>query len=264
MAGIEALGLRLSLGGFRAQEKSSLQKIASGDLVSRAANNAAALAVSEGLNSQVRSANQGVRNLSDGIGAVRVAESALSETSNLLGRLRELAVQGQNGTLNSRQRASVQREFDALASEVTRIAENTSFNGRKLLDGSTSGDQAITFEDGQSSDVPALSVEDQSSSSLGIDNVDVFAPTALDQIDAAIQSVSSARADLGVVENRLSSGIRTLQVQSENTLAAFSRIRDVDFAKETATVQRNILLAQTAIATQVHARLGPEALLKLI
>ncbi|MCG8589963.1 MAG: flagellin FliC [Proteobacteria bacterium] len=260
-----SIGLRnLAETSVRLQRR--FESLASGSRIARAAADAAGLAISERLRALVASRGQGVRNLSDGLSATRIAEGALDETSNLLGRLRELSVQAQNGTLSDDNRAVLQQEFDALTEEISRVAGSTDFNGRALLDGSTSGADAIEFEDGTDGVAPpiSLAIGDQSAASLGVDGLDVADPSTLDALDSAIASVASTRGRIGSVENRLESATRSLRNEIENLSAAESRIRDADFASETAGLASELVKRQAGVAVQIQARFSPQVVLRLL
>lgn len=240
--------------------RGSFERLASGSRIPRASADAAGLAISERLRAQSASLAQGMRNLNDGISAARVAEGALDESSNILGRLRELSIQSQNGTLNAQQRQVIQREFDSLSDELSNISQSTDFNGQALLDGSDS----IEVVDGTGGEPTEVGVEDQSAAALGVEGLDASDPASLDRIDAAISQVASARADLGASENRLASQARSQFVAYENTQAAESRIRDTDFARETSNLIGKRLLQQAAIAVRAQANVGARASLQLL
>ena len=254
MTGLSFLNRQSS--GLRA----SLERLASGSRIPRASADAAGLAISEALRAQGASYAQGVRNLNDGISAARMAEGALDESSSLLGRMRELSIQAQNGTLNSDQKAVIQQEYDSLSEQLTHISQSTDFNGNAMLDGS----QSLEIVDGSGGDATSVSGGDQSAASLGVAGTDASDPASLDAIDAAIAQVSSARADLGATENRLASQARSQMIAMENTMAAESRIRDADFAKESSEAIGKRLLQEAAIAVRAQANVGARAALQLL
>ena len=153
--------------------RKTLEKLSSGRRINAAADDAANLAISEKLRALERGFQQGIRNLNDGISVARTAEGALSETSNLASRMRELTIQAGNGALGDAERAAIQTEFDALSEEITRISESTTFNGRNLLNGDTSGTDAITLRDGSGgNDVVQISIEDKGAAALGLEGLD--------------------------------------------------------------------------------------------
>ncbi len=238
----------------------SFERLASGSRIPRASADAAGLAISESLRAQGASLSQGVRNLNDGISAARVAEGALDESSNILGRLRELSIQSQNGTLNGQQRQAIQNEFDSLTDQLSDISQSTDFNGKKLLDGSGT----VAVVDGTGGEPTEIAVDGQSPEALGLEGLDASDPASLEQIDSAISQVSSARAELGATENRLSSQVRSQMVAIENTQAANSRIRDTDFAKETSNLMSKRILQEASIAVRAQANVTARSTLQLL
>ncbi len=245
----------------------SLQRLSSGLRITRAADDAAGLAISESFRAEVRSLGQAQRNANDAISLMQIAEGALNETSGLLIRMRELAIQAANGTLGSSERTTIDDEFSGLASEITRIAAVTQFNGTLMLNGAS----AITFQIGtqnNSSDRITVSSVNATASSIGLTAAGVAtaasAQGALDILDSAISQVATLRASFGTVQNRLESTIRSLAVAIENTAAAESRIRDVDFASETAELTRNQVLQQAGISVLGQANVSPQSALSLL
>ena len=230
----------------------NFRRLSTGLRISTAADDAAGLAISERLRSQVRSLEQGKRNANDGISLVQTAEGALNEVSSILTRLRELAIQSSNGSVSDQDKATLNEEFTSLVSEVDRIGRSTEFNGVKLLDGSSS---SVSFQVGFGTttgiDTLSVSLSAALSTSLSLNSLDIGSTgtttTAITSIDAAINSVSSLRGSLGAVQNRLGSTINNLAIQTENLSAAESRIRDVDVAYETAQLTRNNILQQASI-----------------
>ena len=245
------------------------QRLSTGLRISTAADDAAGLAISERLRSQVRSLSQASRNANDGISLVQVGEGALNEVSNILVRLRELAIQSSNGSASSADRNTIKEEFDSLVNEINRIAQSTEFNGVKLLDGSAT---TVTFQVGINTSVgidtlnvtltPALST------TLGLSTIDVGSggntSFAISRIDQAVNSVSQLRGRFGSLQNRLQSTIANLGVTSESLAAAESRIRDVDVAFETAELTRNNILQQASISILSQANGQPQAALQLL
>jgi flagellin len=243
----------------------NLERLSSGRRINKASDDSAGLSISQKLEAYEAASNQGVRNLSDGISMVRVADGGMSETSGNLSRMRELSIQAQNGTMGDSERNAIQQEFDALASEVTRSAESAQYNGKQLLSGDISGANAIVLEDGSEmgADV-SISIEAQSAAALGVEGLDASDPATLDALDNAMNQVSSARAELGSAESRISSQIRGLEIQSQNAAEANSRIRDTDFANETAKTTRNSILQQFQVALQGQANASAGAALQLL
>ncbi len=244
--------------------RTGFERLSSARQINRAADNSAGLSISERLKALEATANQAVRNLNDGVSVTRVAESGLSEVSSNLGRMRELSIQARNGTLGDSERAVLQQEYDALAAEVTRATESSEFNGQKLLNGETSGADAMQFEDGSAGEGLELSVSSHSAGSLGLEGLDLTSSEALAKIDTAQQQVSSTRASLGSLENRLGSQVRSLQVQSESLAEAESRIRDTDFARTIADVTRDRILEQMGVAVRGQANASASVALQLL
>ena len=243
----------------------TLNQLGSGHRITRAGDDAAGLAISESLRAQERGLAQGQRNLSDGISLTRTAEGALSEASEIVIRMRELSIQAGNGVLDDAAKGAVQREFDQLGEELTRITHATEFNSQKLLNGDLSGANAVTLRDGTGGDdVIQVSVGDHSAQALGVSGLDASDGSTLDALDAALSRISETRANLGATERRLTAGIRNLETAQENTAAANSRIRDADFASSTAELARGQLLEQAAIAVQVQANISASAALRLL
>lgn len=256
-----------SSGLARARQSLSktLDQLSSGHRITRAGDDAAGLAISEGLRADERAFAQGQRNLSDGISLARTAEGALGQQSEIVSRMRELAVQAGNGALSDDQKAAIQTEFDQLAEEVTRISEATEFNGRTVLNGDASGAGAVTMRDGTGgNDVVQISISDHSAQSLGAEGADVTDPATLDALDDALSTISATRAELGSVESRLESGIRTLETARENTAAANSRIRDADFAQAAAELARAQIMEQASVATAVQSNIAAFTALELL
>ena len=244
------------------------RRLATGLRISSAADDAAGLAISERLRSQIRSLDQAKRNAQDGISLVQTGEGALAEVGNILLRLRELSVQSANGSVSTTDRATLDEEFQELVDEIDRIARATEFNGIKLLDGSQS---TISFQVGigvtdidlLGASLGAVLAADLGIDSLGVTNV-LGATTAMASIDEAINQVSRVRGRFGAMQNRLDSTIRYLGVQAENQTAAESRIRDVDVARETAELTKNSIMQQVAISILAQANSQPQLVLRLL
>jgi len=243
-------------------------RLSSGLRIATAADDAAGLGISEKMRSQIRSFAVAGRNAQDGISLVQTAEGALNEVSNMLNRMRELAMQASNGTLDTADRATLDTEFQALIEEIDRVSGQTEFNGIALLDGSTAtlGIQ-VGLDSGQTIDIDLASA-DSSSATLGIDSLDVTditnAQDALDDLDTAIESISTVRGDLGAQQNRLTSSLSSILNVRENLSAAESRIRDVDVAYETADLTRNSILQQAATSVLAQANVQPQLALSLL
>ena len=247
----------------------SFRRLSTGLRISVAADDAAGLAVSERLRSQIRSLGQVQRNANDAISLVQVGEGALNEVSNMLTRLRELTIQSANGTTSGTDRNTLHEEFAALVAEIDRIALSTEFNGVKLLDGSSS---VASFQVGIHSnpaiDTLSVSLSPALSTSLALSTLDIGSAgdtsLALSQIDSAINSVLSLRGRFGAVQNRMQSTIANIAIARESLSAAESRIRDVDIAHETSVLTRNTIMQQAAVAILAQANAQPQIALALL
>jgi len=257
----------------------SVERISSGIRINRAADDAAGLAISVGLRSDIRALRQAVRNASDGISLLNVTEGALNEQSGILIRLRELASQAATGTVGSTERATIQLEFSALRSELDRISATTEFNGLKLINGNlastVSANSHTLIQIGIDSTANSridlntqINLASIDSTQLEIHNLSVTASsealTALDKINEAIGSITASRGKVGAVQNRLTRSIANLSVSVENLTAAESSIRDADIAEEVAELTRNQILVQTATAMVGQANLIPQSVLQLL
>lgn len=234
----------------------SMERLSSGLRINSAADDAAGLAISVGMNAQVKSMNQAIRNANDGVSLAQTAEGSLSETTNILTRMRELAMQSATGTITDPQRTSIENEFKQLSSEIDRIS-------------GTAG--TTTFQVGTNSgsnDTISLTTTASTVSSMSLTTTTVStqagSQAALGAIDSALTSVSTLRGTLGAVQNRLQSTISNLQVNVENTSAALSRIRDVDVAAETANMTRANILVQAGVSILAQANQTPQTALKLL
>jgi len=247
----------------------SLSRLSSGLRITRASDDAAGLAISERFRADIRSLQQAERNANDGVSLLQVAEGALNETSSVLIRLRELAVQSANGTLGSTERSALNSEFQDLTKEISRIANSTQFNGLKLLDGTTG---SVTFQiglDNSANDQITVTGVDATATGIGITAtaaVDTLtnAQNVLAVIDSAVTSVTTLRAGFGTAQNRLESTIRSIRVGVVNTSAAESRIRDVDVASETAILTKNQVLQRAGIAVLAQANVSTQQALRLL
>ena len=246
----------------------SVERLSSGLRITRAADDAAGLGLSESLRAQIRSINQATRNASDGISLTQIADGAAATIGSLLTRLRELSSQSASGTVGNTERSYIDQEFVALRSEIDRIAQTTEFNGQALTSGSSiSFSIAIGFRSGTGNTLD-LALNDITTSSLGLSSVNVStsanATSALANVDNAISAIASARAEYGSIQNRFEATIANLQVTSENLTAAESRIRDADIALETSIFTKNQILVQAGIATLAQANTLPQQALALL
>jgi flagellin len=266
---VASINAQRNLSNVTERLSTNYRRLSTGLRISTAADDAAGLAISERLRSQVRSLEQAKRNANDGISFVQTAEGALNEVSSILTRLRELAIQSANGSVSNQDKDTLDEEFQSLINEIDRISRSTEFNGTKLLDGSSS---TINFQVGFGTtsgiDTIGVTLSAALSTSLSLQSLDIGSggttSTAITNIDAAINSVSSLRGSLGAVQNRLGSTINNLAIQVENLSAAESRIRDVDVAYETAQLTRNSILQQASISILAQANAQPQAALTLL
>ena len=282
-----AMNAARSLGQTYNRLSTSVSRLASGLRINSAADDAAGLAIREMMRTDIRVLNQGVRNANDAISLIQTADGALSVIDEKLTRMKELAEQAATGTYTSAQRLIMDSEYQAMASEISRIALATDFNGVKLLDGSLSGSaigggagnqMKIHFGTGNSSaeDYYYVRIGNATASALGLGNsvaatkagytisTQSAAQAALEAIDLAVQSKDTVRAGLGAVSNRLSNTISNLSIQAENLQAAESRISDVDVATEMTEFTRNQILTQAAVAMLAQANSLPQLALQLI
>ena len=247
----------------------SLNRLASGLRINGAADDAAGLAISQKMQGQVAGLNQASRNAQDGISMLQTAEGGLSETQNILQRMRELAVQGANDTLTTADRANISDELNALSSEIDRIASNTEYNTKSLLGGGLSS--GVTFQVGANAGqtvnvtvgtatASALTV---GSTSISVDSA-ANASTTIGNIDSAIAAVSNSRSKLGASINRLQHTITNLGVQAENIDAARSRVADLDMAKEVVNLSKSQILSQSSTAMLAQANSSSQSVLGLL
>jgi flagellin len=266
---LASLNARGSLDTVSNRLEKNFAHLSTGLRITTAADDAAGLAISERMRAQIRSLSQAQRNANDGISMVQVGEGAMNEMDNILIRMRELAIESNNGTVSASDKDTLNDEFTSLIAEIDRIAQATQFNGVNLLNGSTAN---VVFQVGANNvtNVDTLSVGLVSvlASDLGISALDISsagsATTAIAGIDAAINVVVASRGDLGALQNRLQSTITNLGVSVENLTAAESRIRDVDVATETAELTRNSILQQASISVLAQANVQPQNALKLL
>lgn len=265
-----SLAAQTSLKKVTSETENTFAKLSSGSRITKSADDAAGMAISEKLKAEVRSIKQADRNANDGISMVQVAEGGLNETQNILTRLRELAIQSSSDTVSDVERGFTDLEYQNLVQEMDRISKVTEFNGIKLLDGQggnldfqigTKGDKnsVISYEAGQ---------VDATIGSLSVDGLSVKskdgAQSSLAKVDQAIEKVSGQRAFLGALQNRLVSTSSNLQVTQENLSAANSRIRDTDYAEETAKQAKNSILSAAGTSVLAQANATGQNALRLI
>lgn len=279
---LAALNAHRNLSNTQNDLSKSLEKLSSGLRINRAADDAAGLAISEGLRSQVNGLNVAARNAQDGISVIQTAEGALTEVHSILQRVRDLAVQAGNDSNNTESRKAITTEVTALVDELGRIGDTTNFNGINLLDstaGST-GNGVMSFQIGAGTGPDSQISLDLSQGGIDIKTLATDLKTAIvtadgfasasvaagtiGTVDTAITSVSSGRAALGAVQNRFESAINSLNVSRENLQAAESRIRDVDMAGEMVNFTRSNILSQAGTAMLAQANQSNQGVLKLL
>ena len=241
-------------------------RLSSGRRINSAKDDAAGLAISDRMNSQVRGLNQAIRNANDGISLAQTADGALSESTGILQRMRDLAVQASNGIYNDQDRQAMNAEFSQLKSELDRVAEETTFNGQNILDGSFAGAEfQVGANEGQSVEMEIIGATqvDLGTSALDVE-LSENAQSAIGAIDEAIGKVSEIRGNLSSMQNRFESTISNLGNVSENIAASDSRISDADIAKEVSNMLRNRVLQQSGVAVQAQANQRAGALLALL
>jgi flagellin len=266
---IASLNAQKNLSSTESSLNSSLSKLSSGFRITKAGDDAAGLGISSNLSAQIRSYDQASRNAMDGMSLVQTAEGALNETSNILTRLRELAMQSASDGIGNTERGFVQDEVTALTSEIDRIGNGTEYNGTKLLDGTAT---TLTFQVGirnvANNDRITVTTISGTAGALAVSSLSLSsqasAQAALSTIDTAISRVSAARANLGAVGNRLQSVGETIRTASENISAANSRIKDVNVAEETSAMSRSQILMQAGVSVLAQANQLPQLALKLL
>ncbi len=273
---VESLVAQRGLSNSNAELSNSFEKLSSGLRINRSADDAAGLAISENLRAKVRGLNQAKRNANDGVSLVQVAESGLSEMGNIMVRMRELTLQAGSDTVGEREKSYIQKEFDQLSQEIDRIADTTEFNGLQLLrpndkpegikvqvgyNGTESDQLTLTFGDSAAGiNAETLGVKD---TNLVTSDREVVAKN-LESIDKGLETIASSRAVLGSLQSRLGAAISNISQGTETMAAASSRIRDVDFAEETARLTQNRILSQAGLAVLSQANQRPEMALSLL
>ncbi|MFN3697224.1 MAG: flagellin [Pseudobdellovibrio sp.] len=261
---------RVMSGNTREMQKSMAQ-LSTGSRITKAGDDAAGLAISENLKSNIRSYGQASRNANDGISMISTAEQSMGEISNILTRVRELGIQASSDTVGEQERGFIQKEVNALKAEVQRVAESTSFGSRKLLDG-TGGVYDIHVGTSSNESTDWISYDSSQTNvtadALGIAGLDFTskdgARNGLAALDTAQMSVNGSRANLGAMQNRLSSAVDVIGTMSESLSAANSRIRDADIAQSTAELARNSVLLQGTTSVLSQANQQPQMALKLL
>jgi len=272
-----SLGVQKNLNRASDALSTSMARLSSGLKINSAKDDAAGLQIATRMTSQIRGQTMAIKNANDGISIAQTAEGAMQEQTNILQRMRELAVQSRNDSNSTEDREALNKEFAQMSDELTRIAKSTQLNGKNLLDGSAG---TMTFQVGSNSgadnqisitldsgfDAATLSVDSAAVAITGSDSVTAEASMnkALDAIDKALQTINTTRADLGAVQNRLTSTINNLQNINENAEAARGRVQDTDFAAETAQLTKQQTLQQASTSVLAQANQLPSAVLKLL
>jgi flagellin len=259
---VEAFNAHRQLAMTSDKAAKSMERLSSGYRINRAADDAAGLAISEKLRGQIRGLSQAQRNAQDGVSLVQTAEGSLNEVHSMLQRVRELAVQYQNGTLSTSDQAAITAEAQQLSQEIERIGKGADFNGNKLLNGPGTISFQVGANDGDIIAVTTASLGGTIGGTVG--NIDVTSTTAIAGIDKAITAVSSLRSSFGAVQNRLEHTLNNLATYQENLTASESRIRDVDMASEMVEFSKNQILQQAGTSMLAQANQAPQAVLSLL
>ena len=267
----QSLNTQRALRNTKQEQTSSIEKLSSGERINMAADDAAGLAISERLKSEVKSSEQAYRNAGDGVSILQTTEGALSEASNILTRLRELSIQSSTDTVSEEDRSYTNMEFQSLVSEVDRIAKSTTFNGKALADGTA---EEYTLQVGTKADpessslVIDLSEMNSTSDGLELSGVDIStkdgALEALSNVDGALTKLNGSRAQLGAMQNRLKSTMTNLDQRVTNIKEANSRIRDTDIAAETAKLAQANIKSASGISVLSQANSAPNGALRLL
>ena len=239
----------------------SLQRLSSGLRVNNAKDDAAGLAIADRMNAQIKGINVAIRNANDGISLAQTAEGALATVTDVLQRMRELAVQAQNGSNGTSDRANLNTEYAQLSAEITRIATQTKFNGSAIV-GASAGAQ--TFQVGANNGDTLAVTTSTVTTVAGDVTTSANASTAVAALDTALDTITTQRATMGAVINRFQFAIQNLQVTGENQSAARGRIMDADFAQETANLSRAQILQQAGTAMVAQANQLPQQVLQLL
>ena len=245
----------------------AMERLSTGRRINSASDDAAGLSIATGFTSDIRGLNQGIRNANDGIALAQTAEGALEEVTNMLQRVRELAIQSQNGTLDNTDRGFLDTEVTELAAQIGDILSNTEFNGVSLFS-TTSGTDvtvSIQIDAGRSIDITSTAIDTTNLDAAGLDvSTDTAAATAVTNVDAGLQAVNTARSSLGAGQNRLQSAINNLTTTSTNLADARSRIEDADFSSESTALAKAQILGQASTAMLAQANQSQQNVLSLL
>ena len=259
---VEAMNATRNLQANTAKISASMEKLSSGYRINRAADDAAGLGISESMRSQIRGLAQAQRNIQDSVSMVQTAEGNLDEVHSMLQRVRELAVQYKNGSLDANARTSIQNEVNQLASEISRIGSSAAFNGTNLLNNTNTVSFQVGANDGEQIGVSLVNLATQVGTSYA--SLSTTGTTDISEIDTAISNVSTARASFGAVQNRLEHSLAVAASYQENLTSAESRIRDVDMAEEMVNLTKNQILSQAGTAMLSQANQAPQSVLRLL
>ncbi len=257
---VEAFNAHRNLAGTQSMLAKSMERLSSGYRINRAADDAAGLAISERLRSQIGGLGQAQRNVQDGVSLVQTAEGALTEVHAMLQRMRDLAVQYKNGTLSTNDQAAIQSEVNQLSSEIERIGSSAQFNGISLLSQVATISFQVGAQDGQVISVSTISL----GANVNTAAISLGSSTGLSQIDAAINAVSSQRSNFGAVTNRLQYTMDNAAIYQENLTASESRIRDVDMAAEMVNFTKLQILQQAGTSMLAQANQSSQGVLTLL
>ena len=265
---LTAMNSNRMLGITTSSQAKATEKLASGYKINRAADDAAGLAISEKMRRQIRGLTQASANAQDGISCVQTAEGALNEVHDMLQRMNELAVKAANGTNQSEDDSYIQKEIKQLISEIDRVSTTSTFNERKLLNGSFSGVTLQVGAENSADNTITMNISKMSASGLGVKTISCSTQTkakaAIDSVKTAIKSLNEQRADLGAVQNRLEHTIANLDNVVENTTAAESQIRDTDMASQMVKYSNNQILAQAGQAMLAQSNQANQGVLSLL
>ncbi len=265
---VSSLEAQRNLTGTQMSLDDSLARLSSGYRITKAGDDAAGLGISSALQSQIRSYAQAERNASDGVSLLQTAEGSLNETTNILTRLRELAMQASSDGIGASERGYINKEVTQLKDELDRNANAAEYNGTKLLNAAATLDFQVGIRNVAANDQISVSTIDVTGSTLGVSGLDFStkagAQGALNTIDTALATVSDKRATFGAAGNRFEAAIQNIQTFSESLSSANSRIRDVDVAEETSNLSRLQILTQAGVSVLSQANQLPQMALKLL
>ena len=259
---VEAFNAYRNLNATQSALSKSMERLSSGYRINRGADDAAGLGISESMRASIRGLAQAQRNIQDGVSVVQTAEGNLNQVHSMLQRVRELAVQYNNGALSTEGRNAIQTEVNQLASEIDRVFDSAKFNGVALLTGSASMTFQVGANDGETISLTLGTVTGAGTSNWS--TMSVSSTDMISKIDAAISAVSARRSTLGAVQNRLENSLAVQAAYQENLTAAESRIRDVDMAEEMVRFTKSQILAQAGQSMLAQANAAPQQVLQLL